>query len=46
MRKIFCYSLLLILFACGSNKKVNDTEDMTPDWVKNYPVTENYFTGI
>ena len=46
MRKIFCYSLILILFACGSNKKINDIEDTTPDWVKNYPVTENYYTGI
>ena len=46
MRKIFCYSLIIILFACGSNKKVNNIEDTTPDWVKNYPVTENYYTGI
>ena len=46
MRIIFCYSLLLILFACGSAKQINDIEDMTPDWVKNYPVSENYYTGI
>ena len=46
MRKIFCYSLIIILFACGSNKKVNNIEDTTPDWVKNYPVTESYYTGI
>ena len=46
MRIIFCYSLLLILFACGSTKQINDIEDMTPDWVKNYPVSENYYTGI
>ena len=46
MRKIFCYSLIIILIACGSNKKVNNIEDTTPDWVKNYPVTENYYTGI
>lgn len=46
MRKIFCYSLIIILFACGSNKKVNNIEDTTPDWVKNYPVNESYYTGI
>ena len=46
MRKTFCFSLILILFACGSSKQVNKIEDATPDWVKNYPVTENHYTGI
>ena len=46
MRKTFCYSLLLLLFACGSTKQANEIEDTTPDWVINYPLSENYYTGI
>ena len=46
MQKIFYYSLLLLLFSCGSTKQTNEIEDTTPNWIKNYPVSEDYYTGI
>ena len=46
MQKIFYYSLLLLLFSCGSTKQTNEIEDTTPNWIKNHPVSEDYYTGI
>ena len=46
MQNIFYYLILLILFACGTTKQNNNIEDSTPNWVKNYPVSEDYYTGI
>ena len=46
MRKIFYYSLLSLIFACGSTKQVNQIDDYTPNWVKNYPISDDYYIGI
>ena len=46
MHKIFYYSLLLLIFACGSTKQVNQIDDNTPNWVKNYPISDDYYIGI
>lgn len=47
MQKIFSYSLLLLLFAaCSSSKQTTVVEDTTPSWLKDYPVSENHYTGI
>ncbi len=46
MQKIFYYSLLLTLFSCGSTKQINDIKETTPDWVRDYPVSEDHYTGI
>jgi len=46
MRKIFYYSLLSLIFACGSTKQINQIDDYTPNWVKNYPISDDYYIGI
>ncbi len=46
MRKTFYYSFLLILISCGSTKQTNEIDDTTPHWIKNYPISEDYYTGI
>ena len=46
MRKIFYYLFLFILISCGSTKETNEIDDTTPQWIKNYPISDENYTGI
>ena len=46
MNKILFPIAFLLLFSCNSPKEVANSMDGIPEWVKEYPVSETYYTGI
>lgn len=52
MRYLILLSVLTLLFSCESSKKIVientdfSNEQTMPDWVKNHPVSDDYYIGI
>lgn len=47
MIRLFClFYLLLLIISCSSTKKSSDITDHSPQWIKEFPISQTHYIGI